>query len=157
CAIAAANTKSKNNSIQPGRRTWRSWAGQTLGLMRRRDLRLRSWLTFAEIAARSSEPLPEARILPTFLVSDRGSGARSSDFGDVLIFLRSVSADADRADDFVFEDDRNAALQRRRSGQSQRSYATVTHLIFKHFAWPPENRRSPCFAYPNLDARNLRV
>ena len=34
---------------------------------------------------------------------DRGSSACGSNFGDILIFLRRVSANADRADHFVFE------------------------------------------------------
>src|SRR5213080_4406760 len=75
----------------------------------------------------------------TVLVCDRTSDACGSNLGDILIFLRRVATDADRADDFVFEHDRNATLQGRRSGQSQSSYATVADLIFKYFAGPSEN------------------
>src|SRR5215813_8668539 len=133
--MAAANTKSKNNSVQPGRRTWCSWAGQTLGVIKSRDLRLQPWLNFAETVARSSEPLPETWVLTTFLICDRSSGARSSYLGDVLIFLRSVTAYANRPDHFSLVNYGDATLQRRGPWQRQRSYATVTHLIFKHFAW----------------------
>src|SRR5436189_4920471 len=93
----------------------------------------------------------------TTSVCDHGSGACSSDLGDVFIFLRRVPTDADRADDFVFEHDRNATLQRRRSGQSQSSYATVADLIFKYFAGPSENCRGARLADSNLHAGNLSV
>src|SRR6059058_4213550 len=88
---------------------------------------------------------------------DHGSGACSSDLGDILIVLRRVATDADRADDFVFEHDRNATLQRRRSGQSQSSYATVADLIFKDFAGPSENCCGARLADSNLYAGNLSV
>src|SRR5438094_4373639 len=97
------------------------------------------------------------RAAATALVCDRSSGACGSDLGDVFIFLRRVATDADRADDFVFEHDRNATLQRRRSGQSQSSYATVADLIFKYFAGPAENCRGARLADSNLNAGDLRV
>src|ERR1051326_6805903 len=53
--MAAANTKSKNNSVQPGRRTWRSCAGQTFGAAN-------TFRTFAEIpVAASLLAAPELR------------------------------------------------------------------------------------------------
>src|SRR5204863_3332460 len=88
---------------------------------------------------------------------DRTSCTCCSDLGDVFIFLRRVATDADRADDFVFEHDRNATLQWRRSGQSQSSYATVADLIFKYFAGPSENCRGARLADSNLHAGNLSV
>src|SRR5437762_10975043 len=36
--IAAAKIKSKNSSVQSGRRTWCSWAGHNFGALRNRDL-----------------------------------------------------------------------------------------------------------------------
>src|SRR5438477_3538023 len=93
----------------------------------------------------------------TTSVCDRTSCACGSNFGDILIFLRRVATDADRADDFVFEHDRNATLQRRRSGQSQSSYATVADLIFKDFAGPSENCCGARLADSSLYAGNLSV
>src|SRR5207249_8928243 len=91
------------------------------------------------------------------LVCDRGGCACGSNLGDILIFLRRVATDADRADDFVFEHDRNATLQRCCAGQSQSSYAAVADLIFKYFAGPSENGRGARLAYSNLHAGNLSV
>src|SRR5205814_3292821 len=93
----------------------------------------------------------------TTSICDCTSCTCGSNLGDILIFLRRVATDADRADDFVFEHDRNATLQRRRSGQSQSSYATVADLIFKYFAGPPENCCGARLANSNLHAGNLSV
>src|SRR5438874_2528763 len=93
----------------------------------------------------------------TTSVCDRTSCACRSNFGDVLIFLRRIPTDSDRTDHFPFENNGNAALQRRRSGQSQSSYATVADLIFKDFAWPSENCRGARLADSNLHAGNLSV
>src|SRR5437763_10535742 len=93
----------------------------------------------------------------TTSICDRTSCTCCSNLGDILIFLRRVSANADCADDFVFEHDRNATLQWRRSGQSQSSYATVADLIFKYFAGPSENCRGARLADSNLHAGNLSV
>src|SRR5438067_6714686 len=93
----------------------------------------------------------------TTSVCDRTSCACGSNLGDILIFLRRVATDADRADDFVFEHDRNATLQRRRSGQSHSSYATVADLIFKYFAGASENCCGARLANSNLHAGNLSV
>src|SRR5438046_9576250 len=90
----------------------------------------------------------------TTSICDRTSCTCCSNLGDILIFLRRVATNADRADDFVFEHDRNATLQRRRSGQSQSSYATVADLIFKYFAWPWENCSGVVVAYSTLHAVN---
>jgi len=51
----------------------------------------------------------------------------------------------------------NSTLQRRCSGQGQRRYATVTHLIFEYFAGPSKNRCGACLSDSNLDAGNLSV
>src|SRR5438046_10000206 len=93
----------------------------------------------------------------TTSICDRTSCTCGSNLGDILIFLRRVATDADRADDFVFEHDRNATLQRRRSGQSQSSYATGADLIFKYFAGPSENCRGARLADSNLHAGHLCV
>src|ERR1051325_5414772 len=89
--------------------------------------------------------------------SDSTGSACGSCLGNILIFLWSVTTYADRTDHFSLMKYGNTTLQRCCSRQSQRSYATVTHLIFKHFARPSENRRGPCFANANLYACNLRV
>src|SRR5207248_11366666 len=91
----------------------------------------------------------------TTSICDCTSCACGSNLGDILIFLRSVATDADGADDFVFEHDRNATLQRRRSWQSKSSYATLADLIFKYFAGPSENCRGARLADSNLHAGNL--
>src|SRR5213080_237752 len=101
--------------------------------------------------------LPGSTPPATTSICDRGSGACGSDLGDVFIFLRRVSANADCADDFAFEHDGNATLQRRRSGQSQSSYATVADLIFKYFAGSSENCCGARLADSNLHAGNLSV
>src|SRR6516162_4174368 len=161
--MAAANTKSKNNSVQPGRRTWRSWAGQTLGALKTRTtivvkVPVAASLREASLEYRKSHADRAAhRAAATALISDRSRNARSSCIGNVLIFLRCVAAHADGADDVSFKHDRNSTLQRRRPRQSQSSDATVANLIFKYFAWPTENRRRSRFANANLNARNLRV
>src|ERR1051326_4163703 len=150
--MAAANTKSKNNSIQPGRRRCRSCAEQTLGATRR-DPRLERTALLPAVAC----TMPPGSTPPsTALISDRSS-APSSCLGNVLIFLRSVTAYANRPDHLSLVNYGDATLQRRCPRQRQRSYTPVTHLIFKHFARPAEDRRSSRFANANLNARNLRI
>src|SRR5207244_12471119 len=121
------------------RRTCCSCAGQSFGTLKNRVIIAGT----TPVAASLCEANPECRksrgesaarrAAATALVCDRSSGACGSDLGDVFIFLRCVATDADRADDFVFEHDRNATLQRRRSGQSQSSYATVSNLTVNYF------------------------
>src|SRR5205814_9001590 len=84
-------------------------------------------------------------------------GACGPSLGDVLIFLRSVATDADRANHIAFENNRDTTLQWGRPRQSQRRYTAVANLILKHLARPAENRRSPRFPNANLNARDLRV
>ena len=55
--------------------------------------------------------LPGSTPPATALLSNCGSGACGSDFGNILIFLWRITADTDRADDFPFEHNRNATLQ----------------------------------------------
>src|SRR5881296_124264 len=103
----------------------RSSAGQSLGALKNRDL--------------ISVLIGNDSLLFRPKLFDRGDGAGRSDLGDVFVFLRRVTAYADRADHFAFKLNRNTALQRRRTGQGQRSYATITDLIFEHLAWTAEN------------------
>src|SRR5438046_9111841 len=97
--IAAAKIKSKNSSVQSGRRTWCSWAGHNFGALTNRDLNSKL----------SGED-------PFLLFCWNGSDCRrcacSSNFSDVFIFLWRVPTDSDGADHFAFKLDRNAALQR---------------------------------------------
>src|SRR6266566_10018976 len=51
----------------------------------------------------------------------------------------------------------NTALQRRRTWQSQRRYAPITDLIFKHLAWAAKNRGGARFADPDLHTRHLCI
>src|SRR6266566_1116161 len=61
------------------------------------------------------------------------------------------------ADDFAFKLNGNTALQRRRTGQGQRSYATITDLIFEHLAWAAENRRGARFANADFHTGDLCI
>ncbi len=90
-------------------------------------------------------------------LSNRGASAGRSDPGNVFILLRCVTAYADRADHFAFEFNGNTALQRRHTGQSQRSYAPITDLIFEHLAWTAENRGRARFADPDFHTRHLCI
>src|SRR5262249_39796264 len=90
-------------------------------------------------------------------ISDGSSGARSSNFCDVFIFLGCVTADTDCTDHFAVENNRNAALQWRRTRQGERCDATLAYLIFKYFAQSTENRCCPCFADSNFNAGDLRI
>src|SRR5262249_15236825 len=146
CPMAAANIRSKNNSVQLGRRMCRSCSGQLSGLRNNRH-----------IAATTIEPAGLALSTTASPGFNSGSSACSSDLGNVLILLWRVTADSDSANDFSFENDGNATLQSRRTGQGQRGYATLADLIFKHFARPVENCRRPRFADSNLYAGNLGV
>src|SRR5438034_5762582 len=142
--IAAAKIKSKNSSVQSGRRTWCSWAGHNFGALRNRDLT-------SELSG--EDPF----LLLCWNGCDRGHRVCSSDLGDVFIFLWCVSADSDGADHSAFKLDWNAALQRRGAGQRQRRAATGAHLILKDFARPPENSRGPRFSDSDFHAFDLRV
>jgi hypothetical protein len=64
--MAAANTKSKNSSVQPGRRECRSWAGQIFGVMSRRGPMPEVTLTIAERAANPVDPALETMAFTTF-------------------------------------------------------------------------------------------
>src|SRR5438552_6167724 len=88
---------------------------------------------------------------------DRDASAGRSDLGNVFIFLWRVTTYADRADDLAFKFNRNTALQWRCTRQSQRSYAAITYLIFKHLAWTAENRGGARFADPDLHTRDLCI
>src|SRR6266545_443099 len=136
-------TTSSTSSVQPGRRTCRSSAGQSLGALKNRD-----WISVL-IGNGSSLFRPK--------LSNRGASACRSDLGNVFIFLRRVTAYADCADHFAFKFYGNTALQRRRTWQSQRGYPTITDLIFKHLAWAAENRRRPGFADPDFHTRHLCI
>src|SRR5207249_11287711 len=74
---------------------------------------------------------------------------------NVFIFLWRVTTYADRADDLAFKFNRNTALQWRCTRQSQRSYAAITYLIFKHLAWTAENRGGARFADPDRKSTRL--
>src|SRR5438034_1383972 len=87
--IAAAKIRSKNSSVQSGRRMWCSWAGHNFGALRNRDLT-------SELSGK--DPL----MLLSWNGCDRGRGVCSSNLSDVFIFLWCVSADSDRADHFGF-------------------------------------------------------
>src|SRR5262245_51494510 len=90
-------------------------------------------------------------------ISDSTRSACGSDLGDIFVFLRSITAYTNRPDHFSLVNNRDSTLQRCCPRQRQRSYATVAHLIFKHFAWASENRCRSSFTNANLNARNLRV
>src|SRR5262249_44970036 len=156
--IAAANTRSKNNSVQLGRRMCRSCSGQISGRLKSRVIIARTApvaASLCEANCKRGRPLADRaahRTAATVSVFDRGSSGRSSDLGNVLILLWRVTADSDGADDFPFEKNGNATLQRCRTRQRERSYATLADLIFKHFARPAENRCRPGLRDPDLDA-----
>lgn len=82
------------------------------------------------------------------------SGAR---FGDVLIFLGRVAADAYGADDLAVNSERNTSLKRCGARKDEGSDAAVLDLIFKLFTGPAENRGSARFADSDVDARDLRI
>src|SRR5215472_1237937 len=101
--------------------------------------------------------LPGSTPPATASISDRGCRILGSGLGDVLIFLRRVPTDADRANHFTFDNNGDTTLQWRRPGQSQRRYASVANLVFKHFARPSKNCCRARFANANLNARDLRL
>src|SRR5262249_8260513 len=147
---------------QPGRRTWRSWAAQTFGAAKT----LRTVAAAPEAASAcgvhreyriTRDESVAHRAAATALLSDCGSGASSSHLCNVLLFLRSVTAYADRPNHFSLVNNGDTTLQRCCPRQRQRSYATVAHLIFKHFAWASENRGRSRFTNANLNTRNLCI
>ena len=89
--------------------------------------------------------------------SDSTSCACGSNLGDIFVFLRSITAYANRPDYFSFVNYGHTTLQRRCTWQNERSYAPLADLIFKHLTWASDNRRCSRFTNSNLDARDLCV
>jgi hypothetical protein len=76
---------------------------------------------------------------------------------DVLVDLRRIAGDTDRADHATFVENRRAALERCCTGQREGSYASVAHLILEDLGGPPEDRSGAGLGDADIDTRELRV
>ena len=91
------------------------------------------------------------------LCRDRRRGVCSSDLSNVVVLLRRVSANSDRANYLAVDLDWNTALQRGRAGQRNRRNAAIAHLIFENFARPTKDCCGPRFADPDFNACHLSI
>src|SRR5690242_20024641 len=82
---------------------------------------------------------------------------RYAGFGDVFVFLRALTTDADRADYLSLIANGQAALQRSRSGKRQSGYTALADLIFKIFAGAPEDGCGACLADADFNTRYLGI
>src|SRR5205085_2307762 len=78
-----------------------------------------------------------------FAITPVGLVAGERGRGDLAVLLRSPAADAQRADDPAFEDDRHAALDRDHTGQAEDCGPACGDPVGESLARPLEHRGGP--------------
>src|SRR5687767_10349189 len=84
--------------------------------------------------------VPVRNCSPAFHRANSPRQGSRSGLGDVLILLRCIAADANRANHATVDFERHAALQRCCTWKRKRRHPSVANLILEDFARSPEDR-----------------